>query len=104
MKSGEAHVWDVMSKTLEVPDELYEALEKRAATEQFSVDEYARQALLRGLEAPVRPLDKVALDELFAKLNALPPMDFGGLTAAEVIRQGREEHDEHIWDALHPRR
>jgi hypothetical protein len=103
MKRRPAHVYEAMSKTLEIPDALYEELERRAEMEQFSVLDYTRVALLRGLETPMRPLDRDALDELFARLRAFPPMSFGGLSSAEIIREGRQERSDQIWDAIHPR-
>ncbi|MCU1244539.1 MAG: hypothetical protein JWN02_449 [Acidobacteria bacterium] len=104
MKRSPAHVYRVMSKTLEIPDTLYEELEKQAEKVKLTVPEYARLALIKGLGRVVPPMDKEALEELLARLRARPPLDFGGMSSADIIREGREERDEQLCYAVSRRR
>ncbi|MCU1244537.1 MAG: hypothetical protein JWN02_447 [Acidobacteria bacterium] len=101
MKPWPMHVYRVMSKTLEIPDALYEALEKRAASEDLTLSDLAVRSLERelGTERPTSARD--ALDELRARLRARPPIELKNSTAAELLREGREEREEQLWNAVH---
>ena len=86
-----------MPRTLQVsdvPDELHEALESQARVEGVSVSEL----VVRQLEKQVAK--GISADELLERLQRLPKVDFGGLTAAELIREGREERTDQILDAI----
>ena len=86
-----------MARTLEVrdvPDELHDALESRARREGVTVSEL----VVRQLETQVAR--GISPDELLGRLQRLPQVDFGELTAAELIREGREERTDQILDAI----
>jgi negative regulator of replication initiation len=46
MKPWQAHVYEAMSKTLEIPDALYEALERQAEHAHVSLPELVRRRLV----------------------------------------------------------
>ena len=86
-----------MSRTLEitgVPEELHDALTARAQQEGVSVSEL----VLRELEKQVVP--GIEPEELLARLQRLPRVDMGDLTAADLVREGREERVNRIIDAV----
>lgn len=74
-----------MSKMIQirnVPDELHRQLKARAAREGTSLSDY----LLR----EVRDIaDKPTLAELAERVRGQEPIDLGGKTAAEWVREGR---------------
>lgn len=78
---------------IEVPDELYEALQASADHEGLSLPDY----LARDVDEPLNPLSP---EELLQRLSRIPPLDLGNLTAADIIREGREERTDQIIDAL----
>ena len=59
----------------DVPEDLYQALEKRAATERLSVADYV--------------LDILARRRFLERLQALPRVELS-VSAAELIREGRD--------------
>lgn len=86
-----------MAKTLEirdVPDEVHEALAAQAAEEGLSVSAYA----LRELRKQV--VGTIDADELLARLQSLPRIDLVDVTAADLVRQGREDRTFQIIDAI----
>jgi len=86
-----------MAKTLEienVPDALHEALVARAEQDGLSVSAYVLRELQKPVVAEIQP------DDLLARLQRLPRVDLGGLTAADLIREGREERMEQVIDAV----
>ena len=86
-----------VAKTLEirdVPDEVHEALAAQAAEEGLSVSAYA----LRELRKQV--VGTIDADELLARLQSLPRIDLVDVTAADLVRQGREDRTFQIIDAI----
>ena len=78
-----------MSRTLEIPDLSEEALrylETRATEERLTIEEVVRRDV-EAMATRQRILDDLA---------SLPPVDLGGTTAADLIREGREERDRQI--------
>jgi hypothetical protein len=101
MKRRPAHVLADMSKTLEIPDTLFEALEKRAESEDLTLSDLAIRGLERELQTETPPSGRAALDELRTRLRARPPIELRNTTAAELLREGREEREEQLWNAVH---
>jgi len=88
-----------MAKTVEIPDELHEELVARALKEGLSLADY----LVRELESAEHP---VVTGELLERIRSRPAIDLG-ITAAELIREGREERDRELtdrWSSSTPRR
>jgi hypothetical protein len=86
-----------MSRTLhvtDVPDKLHEALESRARQDGVSVSELIVRQLQEQASTPI------SADELLERLQRLPNVEWDGLTAAELIREGREERTDQILDAI----
>lgn len=82
-----------MAKTVEIPDELHDALVARAQKEGLSLSDLVSRAL----ETQTTYLSP---DELFERLQRIPPLDLGNLTTADLIREGREERPDQILDAI----
>ncbi|HEV7240793.1 MAG TPA: toxin-antitoxin system HicB family antitoxin [Thermoanaerobaculia bacterium] len=88
-----------MAKTVEIPDELHDALVARAEEEGLSLSDY----VVRELESTEQT--GVAAD-LLERIRSRPPVDLK-ITAAELIREGREERDRELtdrWSSSTPRR
>lgn len=83
-----------MAKTVEIPDELHDALEMKASEQGLSVSQFVSCEL----EKQVTPM--LTPDALLARLREIPPLDLGNLTAADIIREGREERTDQIIDAI----
>ena len=47
--------------------------------------------------------DAIGVEELLERLNRIGPVDLGNITAADVIREGREERADQIIDASRDR-
>jgi len=86
-----------MAKTVEIPDELHEAVEKRAREEGVSVAQFISRELEKRTRVGLTP------DELRDRLRQIPPLDLGNLTAADLIREGREERTDQILNAISDR-
>jgi hypothetical protein len=84
-----------MAKTvqLDLPDDVYDAVAAEARSGGLSVAEY----LVHRAEGLTR---KTSVDALRARLRAIPPVDLGQLTAADLVREGREERIDEILDAI----
>ena len=87
-----------MAKTVEISDELHEALQSRARAEGVSVAEYLAQTLMtRG---------RITSPEVMETIRKRSPVKLG-IDAAELIREGREERAQQIdetWlSSMHPR-
>jgi hypothetical protein len=85
-----------MAKTIEipnVPDELHDAVAARAQREGLSIADYLLQEMRR-IATTTSP------DEIWEILERIPPLDLGNLTAADLIREGREERTDQILDAI----
>ena len=79
-----------MSKTIEVPDDLYAALKTHAAETGVSLDDYV-----------IGPSpNRASIEELLELLKRIPPVDLGDQTIADIIREGREERTDQILDAI----
>ncbi len=79
-----------MSKTIEVPDDLYAALKMHAAEAGVSLDDYV-----------IGPSTKrPSVEELLELIKRIPPVDLGNQTIADIIREGREERTDQILDAI----
>jgi hypothetical protein len=85
-----------MAKTLAInlPDDVHEALTERAHKEGISIETF----LAREIGGEIS--DPIGSDELRKRLNRIGPVDLGNLTAADVIREGREERADQIIDAI----
>jgi plasmid stability protein len=86
-----------MAKTLEienVPDATHEALVARAEQDGLSVSAYVLRELQKQVAAETKS------DELLARIRRLPRVDLGDLTAADLIREGREERIDQVIDAV----
>lgn len=83
-----------MAKTVEIPDDLHEALETRARRDGVSVSQLVATELQKQLRTPLKP------DELLARLREIPPLDLGNLSTADLLREGHEERADQILDAI----
>ncbi|HEX2212904.1 MAG TPA: hypothetical protein VHH12_05525 [Mycobacterium sp.] len=83
-----------MAKTVEIPDELHDALEARPRAEGVSVSQFVARELEKKTRVALTP------DELLERLRQIPPLDLGNLTAADIIREAREERTDQILDAI----
>lgn len=81
-----------MAKTvmIEVSEDAYETLRDRAAREGLSVEEW--------IEREAAGAEQISAEELLA---ILPVIDLGGgVTGADLVREGREERTDQIIDAI----
>ena len=76
----------------DLPNELHETLRQRAATRGLSLRQYALEVLQEHCRQPT-------LDEWLNGLNRLTPVSLS-TSAAEAVRQAREEEDAALTDAL----
>ena len=83
-----------MGKTVEIPDELHEALEERARRDGVTVAQLVAAELQKQLRTALTPA------QLRDRLRQVPPLDLGNLTTADLIREGREERADQIIDAI----
>lgn len=65
-----------------VPKDVHRELKKRAAAHGMSLSEYALAELVRSTQQPT-------MDELAARVRALPPVEIGD-AAIEIIRVHRD--------------
>jgi hypothetical protein len=72
-----------MGKTVQIPDELHEALEARARAEGVSMGEYLAHVM--GMT-----MSRCTPVEVLERIRSREPVDLG-ISAADLIRQGREE-------------
>lgn len=74
-----------MSKMIQirnVPESLHREAKARAAREGLTLSDYAKRAL-------EREVGRVSVDELWARIRELGPVD-GDIDAAAMIREGRD--------------
>ena len=71
-----------------VPEELHRKLKARAAQAGKSLSDYLLEQIRREAERPT-------MEELIARLEALPPVKTR-LSSAEVIRQERQKRARHL--------
>lgn len=69
-----------------IPVALRDSLRRRAARKGVSMSQYVVEKLRADLARP-------SLDEWLDDLRTLRPVDLGGLTGADLVREGREEDD-----------
>lgn len=67
-----------------VPVALRDRLRRRAAGEGLSMSQYVIEILTDDLARPT-------MSEWLAEVGKLPPIDLGGMTSAELVREGRKE-------------
>lgn len=79
-----------------VPDKLHRRLKEQAASLGLSLSDY----LIREAE---RIAERPTPEEFLAKLRSLPPIDLD-VSAADVIREAREEREREIFEAYEERR
>ena len=87
-----------MSKMIQVrnvPDRLHKELVKRAKARGQTLSAYCEEVLEREIERP-------PAHEVFERLRKLPPINLGR-PVADLIREEREEREEHL-SRLHERR
>ena len=88
-----------MGKAVEIPEELYEALTERAAREGVSLVELVSR------ELTIVEENERAKDALLDRIRHRPPVALG-ISAAELIREGREEREQQLterWSSSTPR-
>lgn len=76
-----------------VPDDLHQALRKRADKQGVTLSDYVLALLRRDLERPT-------LDEWFKGVEQRAAVDLREIDVVEIIRAGREERDEQLSRAL----
>ncbi|MEX2235919.1 MAG: hypothetical protein WEB00_00085 [Dehalococcoidia bacterium] len=80
-----------MGKILQVrdlPDEVHAELVRRAKQEHYSLSRYVGEIL-------VRETSRLPMKDWLARLRTLEPVD-ADVPAADLIREAREERDEHL--------
>lgn len=88
-----------MAKTVEIPDELHDALAERAEEEGLSVSAYITRELGNADHT-------MAMARLLERIRRREPVDLG-ISAADLIREGREERVRELtdrWLSSTPRR
>ena len=81
-----------MSKMIQirnVPDALHRRLKARAAQAGKSLSDYLLGELRQNAERPT-------FEELCERIASRAPVDLRGTTAAELIREGREEREREL--------
>jgi hypothetical protein len=84
-----ATIWGVASKKTDVqlrgvPVALRDRLRKRADSKGLSMSQYVIEILTDDLARPT-------LAEWLAEVGKSPPIDLGGKTGADLVREGRRE-------------
>lgn len=77
----------VLLQIRDVPEEVHRTLKARAAEAGVSLSEFVRQELERVAARPTR-------EELARRIRSRTPIDLGGLTSAQLIREIRGESTE----------
>lgn len=82
------HTWrmGILLQIRDVPEDVHRILKARAAEAGVSLSEFVRQELARVATRPTRV-------ELARRLRSRTPVDLGGATSADVIREVRDEFD-----------
>jgi len=73
---------------ISIPDDLLERLDAQAHANRETRSGYLRRLAERELEST----DGHMRDEVDRLLNEIGPVDLGGVSAAQLIREGRESH------------
>lgn len=73
-----------------VPEELHDAIRRRAAKQGLTVSQFVLETLRREMAFPT-------MDEWLDEVATHEPVDLQGLDVAELIRQIREERDEELF-------
>lgn len=74
----------VLVQVRDVPEDVHRILKARAAEVGVSLSEFVRQELTRVATRPPQA-------ELARRLRSRTPVDLGGVTSADVIREVRDE-------------
>jgi len=84
MKNACEHVFcmSTLIQVRNVPEDLHRRVKARAALQGMSMSEYVLRELERAMECPT-------LEELRARIKALPPVELS-TSAAELIREERD--------------
>lgn len=80
-----------MAKTVEIPDELHDALADRAQKEGVTLPAFVERELRELVESGR------AKDALLERIRSRSAVDLG-ISAADLIREGREERDRELSD------
>lgn len=83
----------VLVQIRDVPEDVHRTLKARAARRGTSLSEYLRTELQRVAET-------MTPEELLAHLRSLPPAQIGRTSAADVIREQREERERDLVDRV----
>jgi hypothetical protein len=75
-----------------IPVKTRDALRRKAESQGLSMSQYL-------IDLVQRDVEKMPLDEWLAMVRKNPPVDLGGLSAADIIREDRAEQDAH-WDEI----
>jgi hypothetical protein len=75
-----------------IPVKTRDALRRKAESKGLSMSQYL-------IDLVQRDVEKMPLDEWLAMVRKNPPVDLGGLSAADIIREDRAEQDAH-WDEI----
>ncbi len=73
-----------MLQVRNIPDELHRALVRRAEARGLTLTDFVQDILEREVSRPPR-------EEVFERIRNAEPVDLGGRTAADVIREARRE-------------
>jgi len=73
---------------ISIPDKLLERLDSQARSNRETRSGFLQRVAERELEQAERH-DR---DEIERLLDQIQPIDFGGVSAAQLIREGRESH------------
>jgi hypothetical protein len=82
-----------MIQVRNVPDRTHRELVRRAKARGQTLTAYIAELLEREASRPPK-------EEVFARIRNRPPVDLGGVSAAEVIRAEREERERHLHSLL----
>lgn len=73
-----------MLQVRNIPDRLHRELVRRADARGMTLTDYVQEILEREVSRPPR-------EEVFERIRNAQPVDFGGKTAADWIREARRE-------------
>ena len=99
MRSACAHVPHMSTTMIQirnVPDALHRRLKARAATLGLSLSDYLRGEIEKVAARPTP-------EELIERLRALPPVELP-MSAADLVREGRQEREDELTAAFDERR
>jgi len=86
--SNTVYTHPVAKVMISIPDDLLERLDAQAQANGETRSGYLRRLAERELESA----DRHMRDEIGRLLNEIGPVDLGGVSAAQLIREDRESH------------